>query len=75
MEVIIPFNGAAYAYEAEYRGLGQSKRAFLLSAPGQPFHQKILKLAANIDLEPSVFREMPADVTSEIYYEKTLAGI
>ena len=57
------------AYYAEYRGHGQSKTAFVLKAPGKPFHEMILTLAAKHDPEPQVFRAMPADVTPRILYE------
>ena len=56
-------------YDAEYRGHGQSKTAFVLKAPGEPFHEMILKLAAKPDPEPEVFRAMPADATLQILYE------
>ena len=57
------------AYDAEYRGHGQSKTAFVLKAPGEPFHEMILKLAATHDPEPETFRAMPPDVTPRILYE------
>ena len=57
------------AYDAEYRGHGQSKTAFVLKAPGEPFHEMILKVAAKPDPEPEVFRAMPAAATLQILYE------
>ena len=57
------------AYYADYKGHGQSKTAFELRAPGQPFHEMILKVAIRQDKEPEVFRAMPGDVTSRILYE------
>jgi len=56
-------------YDAEYKGHGQSKTAFVLIAPGEPFHEMILKLVAEHDPEPEVCRAMPADVTPRILYE------
>ena len=41
-----------------------------LCAPGEQFHEMILKLAAQDDSEPEVFRSMPDNVTPRILYER-----
>ena len=58
------------AYDADYKGHGASKTAFVLTAPGEQFHEMILKLAAQDDSEPEVFRSMPDNVTPRILYER-----
>ena len=57
------------AYDAEYKGHGGTKTAFVLIAPGEPLHDMILKLTAKRDPEPDVFKAMPDDVTPRILYE------
>ena len=56
-------------YYGEYIGHGQSKTAFELNCPGEPFHGQVLKVAKAHDTEPSVFREAAlASLTTNVLY-------
>ena len=60
LNVILTLDGRQKrSYTAEYAGHGYSKTAFLLSGHcNDPFNDKILKLTAKADTEPSIFTEM-----------------
>ena len=72
IRVTMPHEDKRKVYIGEYYGHGQSKTAFILKDDlGDEYNGKILKVTAEPDIEPSVFKKMTErspGITSRILY-------